>query len=190
MSTSPEAAAQFAGEVVTDAKVRYVELPGVESPLALITLDNGKDHKRPSTLGPRTMRELSDVLDTLRDAAGKGEVQAVAITGKEYCFAAGADLSQAAALPSREVAHELGVLGHAGGTVGFHARHRARRSLLGRAEGPGHGRSGGEGAVVGKGTVDHITDLAHTADGRQIAGRAVPCVVTGSAWWRPLQWSA
>ncbi len=101
-----------ADEVVTHSYVKHVAMPSGGT-LALITLDNGKDHKRPSTLGPRTMRELSDVLDTLRDAAAKGEVQAVAITGKEYCFAAGADLSQAAALPSREVAHELGVLGHA-----------------------------------------------------------------------------
>ncbi|MFJ6169795.1 3-hydroxyacyl-CoA dehydrogenase NAD-binding domain-containing protein [Curtobacterium sp. NPDC092190] len=101
-----------ADEVVTHSYVKHVPLPSGGT-LALVTLDNGKDHKRPSTLGPRTMRELSDVLDTLRAAASAGSIQAVAITGKEYCFAAGADLSQAAALPSREVAHELGALGHA-----------------------------------------------------------------------------
>ncbi|QCR43356.1 3-hydroxyacyl-CoA dehydrogenase [Curtobacterium sp. SGAir0471] len=101
-----------ADEVVTHSYVKHVPLPSGGT-LALVTLDNGKDYKRPSTLGPRTMRELSDVLDTLRAAASAGTIQAVAITGKEYCFAAGADLSQAAALPSREVAHELGALGHA-----------------------------------------------------------------------------
>jgi len=101
-----------ADEVVTHSYVKHVSLPSGGT-LALVTLDNGKDYKRPSTLGPRTMRELSDVLDTLRAAASAGSIQAVAITGKEYCFAAGADLSQAAALPSREVAHELGALGHA-----------------------------------------------------------------------------
>ncbi|MDM7890077.1 3-hydroxyacyl-CoA dehydrogenase NAD-binding domain-containing protein [Curtobacterium caseinilyticum] len=101
-----------ADEVVTHSYVKHVALPSGGT-LALVTLDNGKDYKRPSTLGPRTMRELSDVLDTLRAAASAGSIQAVAITGKEYCFAAGADLSQAAALPSREVAHELGALGHA-----------------------------------------------------------------------------
>ncbi|MDM7890047.1 3-hydroxyacyl-CoA dehydrogenase NAD-binding domain-containing protein [Curtobacterium sp. RHCJP20] len=101
-----------ADEVVTHSYVKHVPLPSGGT-LALVTLDNGKDHKRPSTLGPRTMRELSDVLDTLRAAASAGSIQAVAITGKEYCFAAGADLSQAAALPSRAVAHELGTLGHA-----------------------------------------------------------------------------
>ncbi|WIE76997.1 3-hydroxyacyl-CoA dehydrogenase NAD-binding domain-containing protein [Curtobacterium sp. MCSS17_007] len=101
-----------ADEVVTHSYVKHVPLPSGGT-LALVTLDNGKDYKRPSTLGPRTMRELSDVLDTLRAEAAAGSIQAVAITGKEYCFAAGADLSQAAALPSREVAHELGALGHA-----------------------------------------------------------------------------
>lgn len=101
-----------ADEVVTHSYVKHVPLPSGGT-LALVTLDNGKDYKRPSTLGPRTMRELSDVLDTLHAAATAGSIQAVAITGKEYCFAAGADLSQAAALPSREVAHELGALGHA-----------------------------------------------------------------------------
>ena len=101
-----------ADEVVTHSYVKHVPLPSGGT-LALVTLDNGKDYKRPSTLGPRTMRELSDVLDALRAAASAGSIQAVAITGKEYCFAAGADLSQAAALPSREVAHELGALGHA-----------------------------------------------------------------------------
>jgi 3-hydroxyacyl-CoA dehydrogenase/enoyl-CoA hydratase/carnithine racemase len=101
-----------ADEVVTHSYVKHVALPSGGT-LALITLDNGKDYKRPSTLGPRTLRELSDVLDTLRAAAAAGEVQAVAVTGKEYCFAAGADLSQAASVPSREVAHDLAALGHA-----------------------------------------------------------------------------
>ncbi len=100
-----------ADEVVTHSYVKHVPLPSGGT-LALITLDNGKDYKRPRRSAPH-MRELSDVLDTLRAAATAGSIQAVAITGKEYCFAAGADLSQAAALPSREVGHELGALGHA-----------------------------------------------------------------------------
>jgi len=41
-------------EVVTHSHVRDVPLPsgGV---LALVTLDNGRDHNRPSTLGPATL---------------------------------------------------------------------------------------------------------------------------------------
>ena len=99
-------------EVVTHSYLKHVPLP-TGGTLGLITLDNGKDYKRPSTLGPRTLHELSGVLDTLKTEAAAGTVQAVAITGKEYCFAAGADLSQAAAVPSRDVAHDLAALGHA-----------------------------------------------------------------------------
>ncbi|MGN6408143.1 MAG: 3-hydroxyacyl-CoA dehydrogenase NAD-binding domain-containing protein, partial [Curtobacterium sp.] len=99
-------------EVVTHSYLKHVALPSGGT-LALITLDNGKDYKRPSTLGPRTLHELSGVLDTLRTEASAGSIQAVAITGKEYCFAAGADLSQAASVPSRDVAHDLAALGHA-----------------------------------------------------------------------------
>jgi 3-hydroxyacyl-CoA dehydrogenase/enoyl-CoA hydratase/carnithine racemase len=99
-------------EVVTHSYLKHVALPSGGT-LALITLDNGKDYKRPNTLGPRTLHELSGVLDTLKTEASAGTVQAVAITGKEYCFAAGADLSQAAAVPSREAAHDLAALGHA-----------------------------------------------------------------------------
>lgn len=99
-------------EVVTHSFVKHVTTPSGGT-LALITLDNGKDYKRPNTLGPRTLRELSGVLDTLKTEAAAGTIQGVAITGKEYCFAAGADLSQAAAVPSREAAHDLAALGHA-----------------------------------------------------------------------------
>lgn len=99
-------------EVVTHSFVKHVTMPSGGT-LALITLDNGKDYKRPNTLGPRTLQELSGVLDTLKTEAAAGTIQGVAITGKEYCFAAGADLSQAAAVPSREAAHDLAALGHA-----------------------------------------------------------------------------
>ena len=43
-----------ADEVVTHSYVRDVTLPGGKR-IALLTLDNGKDHTRPNTLGPATM---------------------------------------------------------------------------------------------------------------------------------------
>lgn len=42
----------FADEVVTRAVVRDVELPYGAGTMALITLDNGLDHTKPSTFGP------------------------------------------------------------------------------------------------------------------------------------------
>lgn len=101
-----------ADEVVTHSYVKHVPLPSGGT-LALITLDNGKDYKRPNSIGPRTLLELSDVLDTIRQDAAAGRVQAAAITGKEYCLAAGADLSQASTVPDRETALALAQLGHA-----------------------------------------------------------------------------
>ena len=60
-----------ADEVVTHSYVRDVPLPsgGV---LALITLDNGRDHTRPSTLGPATLHEFGATLDAVRSRASSG----------------------------------------------------------------------------------------------------------------------
>jgi len=100
-----------ADEVVTHSFVQDVPLPsgGV---LALVTLDNGRDHTRPSTLGPATLTEFSATLDGLRERASRGDVAAIAVTGKPYFLAAGADLSKVSQIPSRDVGRELAPLGH------------------------------------------------------------------------------
>src|SRR6195952_855832 len=101
--------AQFAGEVVTDDKVRYVDLPGVESPIALITLDNGFDHTKPNTFGPGGLLKLDAALDEIE--AHSPAVAAIAVTGKPFIFV-GADLTGVPNVTSREVALEIGQLGH------------------------------------------------------------------------------
>lgn len=107
-----ELAAAFADdEVVTHSYVRDVRLPSGRV-LALITLDNGRDHTRPSTLGPVTLLELNDRLDELKARAAAGEIQAVAVTGKPYFLAAGADLSKVGEIPSHDIALKMGQLGH------------------------------------------------------------------------------
>jgi 3-hydroxyacyl-CoA dehydrogenase/enoyl-CoA hydratase/carnithine racemase len=98
-------------EVVTHSFVRDLTLPSGKR-LALITLDNGRDHTRPNTLGPATLVELAGVLDTLKDRAAKGEIDAVAVTGKQFILAAGADLSRASELPSRDIGLLMAKLGH------------------------------------------------------------------------------
>ena len=50
--------AVFENEVVTAAKVRYLRLPGLSGEFALITIDNGHDHTRPSTFGPGGIASL------------------------------------------------------------------------------------------------------------------------------------
>jgi 3-hydroxyacyl-CoA dehydrogenase/enoyl-CoA hydratase/carnithine racemase len=101
---------EFAGEVVTRALVQYVEVPGLDGEIALITLDNGHDHTRPSTFGPGGLASLEAAVDAAE--ARTPAVRAIAVTGKPFIFAVGADLSGVPVLENREQALELGRLGH------------------------------------------------------------------------------
>ena len=98
-------------EVVTNALVREVDLApfGTSGTLSLITLDNGMDHTRPNTFGPQSLQAL----DTAIDQAEKSSSLAIAITGKPFIFAAGADLSALAFLKDKNQAIQIGQLGHA-----------------------------------------------------------------------------
>lgn len=98
-------------EVVTRSLVRDVRLPSGKV-LALVTLDNGRDHTRPNTFGPKTILELTRTLDALAQRAKSGEIQAVGVTGKQYILAAGADLSDVAKVPSKEIAKLIAQGGH------------------------------------------------------------------------------
>ncbi|WP_405143386.1 3-hydroxyacyl-CoA dehydrogenase NAD-binding domain-containing protein [Sphaerisporangium sp. NBC_01403] len=99
----------FADEVVTGALVRDVRLPGGAGTMALITLDNGFDHTKPSTFGPRGLAELDKALDAICD---RTDLAAVGVTGKPFIFAVGADLKGASLVRDREQAEGLGRLGH------------------------------------------------------------------------------
>ena len=109
-----ELAVGFPDEVVTQAFVRDVDLSalGVAGTLALITLDNGKDHTRPSTFGPGGLAALDAALDLVAPRAAAGEIVAVGVIGKPFIFAVGADLSGVPAIDSREAALAIGRLGH------------------------------------------------------------------------------
>jgi 3-hydroxyacyl-CoA dehydrogenase/enoyl-CoA hydratase/carnithine racemase len=100
----------YADEVVTKALVRYVEVPGLPGEFALITLDNGHDHTRPNTFGPGGLAALDAALDEI--AAHAPKVAAIAVTGKPFIFAVGADLGGVGQLATREQALEMGRLGH------------------------------------------------------------------------------
>ena len=95
-------------EVVTRALVRRVRVPGLDRPAALITLDNGFDHKRPNTLGPAGLASLEAAIDE----ALADEPAFLAVTGKPYVFCVGADLTGLPLLRDREQARQLGQLGH------------------------------------------------------------------------------
>ena len=111
-TTAPSPTADFPDEVITRTPVRDVRLPGDAGTLALITLDNGFDHTKPNTFGPATIAGLQETLDGLRRRVGAGEIQAVAVTGKPFVFAVGADLTGVPSLHSREQALEIARAGH------------------------------------------------------------------------------
>ncbi|MSO26823.1 MAG: 3-hydroxyacyl-CoA dehydrogenase [Candidatus Nanopelagicales bacterium] len=99
----------FANEVVTYAKVRLLELPLGAGQLALITLDNGQDHTRPSTFGPAGLASLDAALDLIAKTA---DIAAVAMTGKPFIFAVGADLSGVDLIDTLASARAITELGH------------------------------------------------------------------------------
>jgi 3-hydroxyacyl-CoA dehydrogenase/enoyl-CoA hydratase/carnithine racemase len=96
-------------EVVTAAHLRKVVLPGGAGILGLITLDNGQDHTRPNTFGPRGLVALNTAIDA---ALADPEVTALGVTGKPFILAAGADLTSIAG-GGADAVRVIAELGHA-----------------------------------------------------------------------------
>ncbi|MFD6883399.1 3-hydroxyacyl-CoA dehydrogenase NAD-binding domain-containing protein [Rhodococcus sp. NPDC060084] len=101
-------ASAFADEVVTHAYTKLLSVPCIEGPVALITLDNGFDHTKPNSFGPAGLLAFDKALDE----AFAANPAAIAVTGKPFIFAAGADLKGVPAVTRREQGVELGTLGH------------------------------------------------------------------------------
>ena len=97
-------------EVITSAHVREIDLTlfGQSGTISLITLDNGMDHNRPNTFGPQSLASLNEAIAIAEASTSI----AIAITGKPFIFAAGADLSALSFLNGREQALAIGKLGH------------------------------------------------------------------------------
>jgi 3-hydroxyacyl-CoA dehydrogenase/enoyl-CoA hydratase/carnithine racemase len=104
------ASASSEGEVVTRALSRDIELPHTAGTAVLITLDNGRDHTRPNTLAAQGLAQLNQALDS---ALARDDIVAIAITGKPFILAAGADLSAFAKIVNRDQALAIARIGHA-----------------------------------------------------------------------------
>ena len=59
-------------------------------PVALVTIANGADWRKPSTFGEEALRSLEEILGRLRTRDWRG----LLVTGKPLVFAAGADITQ------------------------------------------------------------------------------------------------
>src|SRR6266540_3544700 len=58
--------------------------------LAIVTLDNGEDWTKPTTLGPAALESLATLLDELE----KGDFAGLVLTGKPFVFCVGADVDE------------------------------------------------------------------------------------------------
>ena len=96
-------------EIVTEFKVRYAQLPLGAGTAAILTMDNGRDHTRPSTFGPGALDSLRAALD---EVEARSDLVAVCLTGKPFIFAVGAELSGVPQLNARAEALEIGISGH------------------------------------------------------------------------------
>ena len=105
-------AALMDDEIITHSLVEEMTLPSGKR-IVLLTLDNGLDHTKPTTLGPNSLLELRETLTALKQRAQAGEIDAVALTGKPYFLIAGADLSAVTKLTRPQDAAAMAALGHA-----------------------------------------------------------------------------
>ncbi|WP_122817711.1 3-hydroxyacyl-CoA dehydrogenase NAD-binding domain-containing protein [Nocardioides pantholopis] len=100
-------------ERVTAAHLRTVALPPVDGRpagvMGLITLDNGEDHTKPNTFGPRSLLALNTAIDA---ALADDEITSIGVTGKPFILAAGADLTSIAG-GGPDAVRTVAELGHA-----------------------------------------------------------------------------
>ena len=87
------------------------KLNGVESRvgrIALVTVDNGEDHTKPTTLGRSALASASAVVEELEH----GEWAAMVVTGKPFVFCVGADVDEFTRVRSSADAIEGSRAGH------------------------------------------------------------------------------
>jgi len=89
----------------TEFKLQRVETEG--GPLALLTVDNGEDWRKPTTLGRAALDSLARTLSAIEDR----DWVALVLTGKPFVFCAGADIDQFPGI-TPELAREGSRAGH------------------------------------------------------------------------------
>jgi 3-hydroxyacyl-CoA dehydrogenase/enoyl-CoA hydratase/carnithine racemase len=72
----------------TEFKLARVETES--GALALVTIDNGADHTKPTSLGRAALESLARLMDELE----AGDWQGMVLTGKPFVFCAGADIKE------------------------------------------------------------------------------------------------
>ena len=93
---------------LTQFKLAQVIKPELERPIALVTIDNGADHMKPTVFGRSAFESLEQILGELE----ADQWAALVITGKPYFFSAGADLDEFSLRGVPELAREGSRTGH------------------------------------------------------------------------------
>ena len=90
----------------TEFKLNRVESP--VGPIALVTVDNGEDYRKPTTLGRSAFASAVALIDALES----GDWAAMVATGKPFVFCVGADIDEFTKVPSADAALEGTRAGH------------------------------------------------------------------------------
>jgi enoyl-CoA hydratase/carnithine racemase len=77
-------------------------------PIAVVTIDNGSDYRRPTVFNRGAFESLDETLARLRT----GDWRGLLLTGKPFVFAAGADIDEFPTLTTPALAREAGRAGH------------------------------------------------------------------------------
>jgi 3-hydroxyacyl-CoA dehydrogenase/enoyl-CoA hydratase/carnithine racemase len=93
---------------VSDTVFKLNRVESRVGPIALVTVDNGEDHTRPTTLGRSAFESAVGLIDALEG----GDWAAMVVTGKPFVFAVGADVDEFARIGSRKQVREGTRAGH------------------------------------------------------------------------------
>ena len=97
----------MAEELVTQFKVTYFQHPKAGK-IAIMTMDNGADYKKPNTFGQGAIDSLNEAMDNLDK-----DIKGLMLTGKTFIFSVGANLMEVPAIKSVAEGKEVGTSGHA-----------------------------------------------------------------------------
>ncbi len=97
----------MADELVTQFKVTYYDHPKAGK-LAVMTMDNGADYRKPNTFGGGALASLNEAMDNLDK-----DIKGLMLTGKQFIFSVGANLMEVPSIQSVEEGKEVGSQGHA-----------------------------------------------------------------------------
>jgi 3-hydroxyacyl-CoA dehydrogenase/enoyl-CoA hydratase/carnithine racemase len=78
--------------------------------IAIVTMDNGEDYKKPTTFSDKAMASLHRAMD---EVESQKDLKGLMLCGKPYIFAAGADLTQIPFVNTFEQGRQGGAAGHA-----------------------------------------------------------------------------